>query len=339
MNDYYFDLLVKNAKNQCTDKEKEELDNAINKYSILKEYQIEISKAIELNSKIRKIKKIDCISAYKNINRKIQHKKQKRITNNFMKYAAILVAPLLISTLWLGYLQFKPVESTTQYTTITASPGTIIKHQLPDNSTVWLNSGSQLTYPMQFQSSKREVTLEGEAYFDVSSNPNYPFYVNTKKDLQVYVYGTQFNVCAYSNENYIETTLVEGKVNVRWPSTNAEIQLKPNESLIYELDNTKIIKSLADVNEKTAWKEGKLIFRNTPLNEIFKRLSRHYNVNIEFNNYAQKEYKYRATFRNENISQILDYLSKSATLTWKIQEPLQQSDDTLTKKKIVVNLY
>ena len=75
------------------------------------------------------------------------------------------------------------------------------------------------------------------------------------------------------------------------------------------------------------------------LEEIFKRLSRHFNVEIQLNNKKHKEYRYRATFRKETLSQILDYLSKSATMKWKIEDSVQQTDDTLTKTKYIVDLY
>ena len=83
----------------------------------------------------------------------------------------------------------------------------------------------------------------------------------------------------------------------------------------------------------------KLIFRNASLEEVLKRLERHFNVEIQFNNRSGKEYKYRATFRTETLSQILDYLARSADLKWKIEEPQQQADDTLSKTKIRVDLY
>lgn len=98
-------------------------------------------------------------------------------------------------------------------------------------------------------------------------------------------------------------------------------------------------KNKVDVYGKIAWKDGKLIFRNASLEEILKRLERHFNVEIQFNNRSGKEYKYRATFRTETLSQILDYLARSADLKWKIEEPQQQADDTLSKTKIRVDLY
>lgn len=108
---------------------------------------------------------------------------------------------------------------------------------------------------------------------------------------------------------------------------------------MYDKHTSRAEKEKVDVYGKVAWKEGKMIFRNASLEEILKRLERHFNVDIEFHNNSGKTYNYRATFRRETLTQILDYLAKSANLKWEIQTPEQQEDDTFTKTKIVVNLY
>lgn len=153
------------------------------------------------------------------------------------------------------------------------------------------------------------------------------------------MYGTKFNVNAYEDDNSIETVLEKGKVNVISPDGKTTVQLAPGERLLYNKVDQKLLKGKVDVYEKVAWKDGKLIFRNAELGEIFKRLARHFNVDIQFNNISGKEYKYRATFRNETLPQILDYLAKSAALKWRTEEAVQQADDTFTKKKIIVDLY
>ena len=153
------------------------------------------------------------------------------------------------------------------------------------------------------------------------------------------MYGTKFNVNAYEDDNSIETVLEKGKVNVISPDGKTTVQLAPGERLLYNKADQKLLKGKVDVYEKVAWKDGKLIFRNAELDEIFKRLARHFNVDIQFNNISGKEYKYRATFRNETLPQILDYLAKSAALKWRTEEAVQQADDTFTKKKIIVDLY
>jgi ferric-dicitrate binding protein FerR (iron transport regulator) len=259
--------------------------------------------------------------------------------NQLMRYAAILTLPFLATSLVFGCLYFHEPESNETYAKVTAAPGTIIRYELPDRSVVWLNSGSTLQYPTAFGKDKRNVELTGEAYFEVQADCEHPFYVNTTAGLSIYVYGTKFNVSAYEDENYIETVLETGKVNVITPHQET-IVLSPGEHLLYNKQHQKsAAPDKVDVYEKVSWKEGMLIFRNATLEEIFKRLSRHFNVDIRFNNRYGKEYKYRATFRQETLSQILGYLAQSAELTWKVEEAVQQADDTFAKTKIIVDLY
>lgn len=298
---------------------------------------IRIAKA--LGDDIKEIESIDVLGAYNRTISKIKTTRKVRLYNQLMRYAALLALPLLISSLCFGYLYFHEPEVEVRYAEVTAATGSVIRYELPDHSVVWLNAGSTLRYPTVFDKENRNVELKGEAYFDVKANKDCPFFVNTPAGLSVYVYGTQFNVNAYEDDSYIETVLECGRVNVMAPDRKTIVNLKPGERIFYDKKMHQLIKSEVDVYEKTAWKDGKLIFRNTSLDEVLKRLARHFNVDIQFNNHSGKEYNYWATFRSETLPQILDYLGKSAALKWRVEEAVQQSDDTFTKKKIIVDLY
>lgn len=295
-------------------------------------------KAQALGDDIQEMESIDVLGAYRRTQARIKTNRKKSLYNQLMHYAAFLTIPLLLSSLILGYLYFVEIKTKERYAEIKSTMGSVIRYELPDHSVVWLNSGSTLRYPIVFNKDKRDVELKGEAYFEVTADSERPFYVSTLSGLRVYVYGTKFNVAAYEDDNYIETVLEKGKVNVITPNQET-IVLAPGEQLLYDKQSRESIKNSVDVYGKTAWKDGKMIFRNASLDDIFTRLERHFNVDIQFNNPKGKEYKYRATFRTETLSQILDYLAKSAALKWKIQEPEQQTDDTLTKTKIIVDLY
>ncbi|WP_291591912.1 FecR family protein [Bacteroides sp.] len=297
-----------------------------------------LRKAQALGDDIKEMESIDVMGAYRQTQAKIKTNKRKSMYNQLMRYAAFLTIPLLLTSLFFGYLYFGGTDEEEQYAEVTAATGSVIRYELPDHSVVWLNAGSTLRYPTVFRNDNRNVELKGEAYFEVQADKERPFYVNTLNGLKVYVYGTKFNVAAYDDDSYIETVLEKGKVNVITPNQET-IVLAPGEQLLYDKQSQKSKKNTVDVYGKVAWKDGKLIFRNASLEEIFKRLERHFNVDIQFDNKAGKEYKYRATFRNETLSQILDYLAKSATLKWKIQESEQQTDGTLSKTKIIVDLY
>lgn len=298
-----------------------------------------LRKAHALGNDIKEMESIDVARAYQRTQKLLKANRRKQMYNQMMRYAAFLAVPLLLTSLVLGYLYFQKPEPAEKYAEVTAATGSVIRYELPDHSVVWLNSGSTLRYPTVFRSDNRNVELNGEAYFEVEADNERPFYVNTRQGLTVYVYGTRFNVTAYEDDSNIETVLEKGKVNVISPDRKTIMQLAPGEQLLYNKQSQKLIKNKVDIYEKVAWKDGKLIFRNASLDDIFKRLSRHFNVDIQFNNKSGKEYKYRATFRNETLPQILDYLARSAALKWKTEEAVQQADDTFTKKKIIVDLY
>lgn len=298
-----------------------------------------LRKAHALGNDIKEMESIDVTRAYQRTQKILKANRKKQMYSQLMRYAAFLAVPLLLTSLVLGYLYFQKPELAEKYAEVTAATGSVIRYELPDHSVVWLNSGSTLRYPTVFRSDNRNVELNGEAYFEVEADNQRPFYVNTRHGLTVYVYGTRFNVTAYEDDSNIETVLEKGKVNVISPDRKTIMQLAPGEQLLYNKQSQKLIKNKVDIYEKVAWKDGKLIFRNASLDDIFKRLSRHFNVDIQFNNKSGKEYKYRATFRNETLPQILDYLAKSAALKWNTEEAVQQADDTFTKKKIIVDLY
>ena len=274
-----------------------------------KELEASFRKAKALGDDIREMESIDALAAYRQSQMKIRGLKRMRLHNQLIHCAAFLAIPLLLASLILGYLYFAESEEEIRYAEVISTMGTVVRYELPDHSVVWLNSGSKLRYPTVF-----------------------------KNGLSVYVYGTQFNVTAYEDDNYIETVLEKGKVNVVTPGQET-ITLIPGEQLVYDKQTRQVQKNKVDVYGKVAWKDGKLIFRNASLEEIIKRLERHFNVDIEFNNHLGKEYSYRATFRTETLTQILDYLAKSANLKWKILTPEQREDDTFTKTKIIVDLY
>ena len=293
-----------------------------------------------LGDDIKEMEAIDSAIAYEKTCKKINANRSKQLCNRMMRYAAFLTLPLFVSSLVLGYLYFlNESEPGERYAEVTAASGSVIRYELPDRSVVWLNAGSTLRYPTVFHNDNRKVDLKGEAYFEVKADRKRPFYVNTPSGLSVFVYGTKFNVSAYEDDNSVETVLEEGKVNVIMPDKKNIIRLKIGEQMVYDKVRNEVFKNSVDVYEKTAWKDGKLIFRNASLKEILRRLERHFNVDIDFNNHSGKEYKYRATFRYESLSQILDYLAKSTTLKWQSEEPIRQFDESYSKQKITVDLY
>ena len=146
---------------------------------------------------------------------------------------------------------------------------------LADGSKIWLNSGSTLTFPGQFDDTKREIELiSGELYVEVAPDKNKPFYVHTS-DYDVKVYGTKLNVSSYS-KSPSSVVLVEGSVGLK-PSTRKELILSPNERTVL-LEDGSIRTQKVDVSLFVSWKDGYITYDNTPINEVLRQIGRYYNL-------------------------------------------------------------
>ena len=219
------------------------------------------------------------------------------------RYAGVAAALLLMVTgVWLFYRH--PANPAAQYTDLYANLGKVRKITLADGSQVWLNADSRIKFATAFGNS-REVFLEGEAYFEVAKDERHPFLVHTR-NLTTRVLGTRFNVNAYSGSGSIEVTLLEGKVMLSAPSDT--LLLAPHQRAVF-MDNilaiahrdsisnpraagafsgppvkaTPVLTKLAADHDEdaAAWREGNLVFRNTPVEDIIPRLERKFSIRIQ----------------------------------------------------------
>ena len=171
------------------------------------------------------------------------------------------------------------------YNTLVVPYGKRSRVKLPDNTIVWLNSGSTLIYPARFDSDKREVFLEGEAVFDVSHQKNSSFYVMTK-NLDIRVLGTFFNLSAYSDDKTVSAVLESGSVELLFKGTflgmQSKEQMAPGSMAVYDPSAKTIVQTKVNTRMFISWKDGYFICEKSSLESIIKKLSRYYNVQIEF---------------------------------------------------------
>ena len=219
-------------------------------------------------------------------------------------FSAAAAVALLCLSVWTAYLYMQPV--TIQTVSTLAETRTVC---LPDGSTVTLNHYSSLSYPEKFKSDKREVKLNGEAYFEVSKNKKHPFIVQTET-IDVQVLGTHFNVDAYQNNPDVKTTLLTGSVAVSNKSKSVRMILKPNEIAIYNKVEEKLTrKVLENVEDEISWRQGEFIFDDLPLQEIARELSNSFGATIHIADTALQNYRIKARFRNgEDLTTILSVL-------------------------------
>ncbi len=180
---------------------------------------------------------------------------------------------------------------------------------LADGTHIWLNSGSQLSYPPKFDDKSREVYLSGEAFFEVAPDKTKPFYVNTS-EFKIRVLGTKFNVSAYKEDQTIQTVLLEGKVSAGKNSFLAKtVDLSPGERLVYDKKDDEFKKDQVNVNLYASWINGYLIFENEPTTTVFKKLERYYDQRIIANEKLDKITFSGKLDLKENIRDVLENIS------------------------------
>ena len=251
----------------------------------------------------------------------------------FQRVAAILIIPVLIFAA-AQYNQNSKRKSTVAYQEILSPLGMKSTITLPDGSVVWLNSGSKLKYPVEFNTDIREVQLYGEAFFKVQSDKKHPFIVSTK-NLQVIATGTAFNIESYCNDSISAVTLLEGKLDVKVGGVTMQ-HIDPNQRFLYNYSTRKYAVSRTDANRWCAWKDGILAFRNEPLEDVFKRIGRTYNVDLIVKDKTVARQLYRATFEGESLDEILRLLKMSAPIRYKRYEREPNADNEFNKERIEV---
>lgn len=331
--------LIRYCRGLCSNDEASWVRSELQKSSGLQSKFDNLKKVIQLEEDIDEYKSYDVASAYQQTRNIIIGNYDKLRIGRYSRWnVAAMLLPFFLLTVVLAYLYISEVNKPVLMAEISTAPGIIGRYELPDKSVVWLNAGSKLRFPTTFDKKEREVELWGEGFFEVQSDKDRPFYVKTEDGSKVYAYGTRFNVNSYCDNDFIETVLEEGKVNIIDPTGETSAVLKPGQSAYYCKIGEKMTVASATLYEKLAWKEGKMVFRAATLEDIFKKLSRHYNVDIDLIRETDKVYKYRATFKDETVFQILDYLKKSAPLDWSFKESEQKVDSTFSKRSIRVIL-
>ncbi|WP_321372408.1 FecR domain-containing protein [uncultured Draconibacterium sp.] len=209
-------------------------------------------------------------------------------------------------------------ERKLKYNTIEIPRGGEYQLTLSDGTHVWLNSETTIKYPVVFAKNQREVFISGEAFFDVAHNEEVPFIVATDK-MKVNVLGTAFNIRAFSNEESAATTLVRGKVNVTSTKTAQTFLLKPNEQFVTKEEKSMVRK--VDVDHYTAWIDGRILFQNNTLDEIFSDIARWYNINVEYQNETLKDLRFSVDVkRYDEITRITEIIELTKKVKFKLND-------------------
>lgn len=185
--------------------------------------------------------------------------------------------------------------------------GTKVTTRLPDGSVVTLNSGSAITFPDRFEGNAREVSLSGEAFFEVEHNPMKPFFVNIKGD-QVKVLGTSFNIRSYQDENTINVAVATGRVSYTM-AAGQEVVLAPDEMASYNISDGRLTMGTVDKLQSFGWKDKIIYFKGITFEDLTRELERWYGVKIIANDNFGARGTYSGKFDNPSLAEILHSLS------------------------------
>ncbi|MBN1819712.1 MAG: DUF4974 domain-containing protein [Prolixibacteraceae bacterium] len=260
----------------------------------------------------------------------------RRLWYNYSRIAAVLLIAAIVTIIIL-YKNDKNsaiLRNEIAYSEIHTPLGSRSKFHLPDGTTGWLNTGSVLKYQIPFKNN-RHVLLNGEAFFDVVHDEKSPFTVEFS-GMNVHVLGTSFNVMAFEDDAVSEVILVKGKVEITDKAGKFSTKLDFDQKFSLDKNQRSAQIENIDAQNYVAWKEGKLIFRNEPLPEVAKRLGRWYNVEFVIKDKELNDIRYRATFVDEQLSEILRLLSLSAPISYKIEDRIMNNDNEFLKKKVIL---
>lgn len=280
--------------------------------------------------------RVDVKRALASTHRRMKQGKADRyrvLFRGMQRAAAILFIPLVIS--WC-ILYFNGAGDVAQMIEVRTNPGMTTSVDLPDGTKVILNSSSSLRYPSHFSDKSREVELVGEAFFSVAKDGK-QFVVDALNHSKIVVYGTEFNIEAYPESGTVQTTLVSGKVSFSYfndRGNREHLMMNPGQKAIYDIEQERVLVKSANVDVETCWKDGRLVFKNTPFEEVLKNLSKRYNVEFVLKNPDLKQNSFTATFAKQRLERILENFRISSNIQFKFVE-----DNDINAERQVIEVY
>ena len=195
---------------------------------------------------------------------------------------------------------------------------------LPDGTRVRLNSDSHIKCPAYFTGKTREIEFAGEGYFDVVKDRQKPMVIKVGNGYSVVVKGTTFNLSSYKGEGRISALLLQGEISIRQESNrlfNREVKVMPNEMVTIQREKKKTtVSAVLESFPTVAWKDGWLIFEETPMNEVIRKLERWYGVRIVVSNGGINAKKFTGKFKDESLTQILDVMEMVQMCSYSIKD-------------------
>jgi ferric-dicitrate binding protein FerR (iron transport regulator) len=264
-------------------------------------------------------------SVYKQI-QEYQHEPRNHSTFSFYKVLKVyqkVAAILLIPVIGFGILYWanQQAQSPDQFSETIAPRGQKSQIVLSDGTRVWLNSDTKIKYPGNFNQKQRNVYLDGEAFFEVASNARKPFVVHTS-GIKVKVLGTKFNLKAYSDEDQIEASLFEGKINLEGNGSAEnqiiEKEVLPGQSFVYSRTEHELEANRFPEEEINGWKKNQLIFKDDTFGNLVRKVERWYDVKVVYD--EKQFYDRRLTFElyeGEQLERLMEVIGLALSVDYK----------------------
>lgn len=251
------------------------------------------------------------------------------------RFAAIMFLPMAVTIFVLLKQSDAAPETYVQMLEVQTPPGAIISFKLPDSTLVFLNGGSTLKYPSAFTDGSREVSLVGEAYFNVTKDTVRRFIVSTLHHSKVEVLGTRFNLEAFDDMDEVIATLMEGKVEFVYRQADDEHKaiMKPGQKIVYNKKNEQVEIRNTSGEPELAWKNKKVFFDRTLLEDALHMLAKRYNVEFVVKTSKYDRYTFTGAFTDQYVDEILENFRISSQIRWRNVKPANEKQG---KRKIEI---
>lgn len=243
-----------------------------------------------------------------------------RVISPFVYWLSGVAATVLI-VIAIALVNKKNTSGPVEQVTVSNLTGSMYKVLLSDSSIVWLSPDSKLQYPKVFNGDYRKVSMDGEAFFEVTKDAKHPFIINSG-DVITKVIGTSFRIRAYQNSRSTEVSVVTGKVSVSIPKKdNSEVMLLPSYKVTYLKDRHLLKKNIEEKSSSMQiWEKTTMSFENAPVSEVMLALNRKFGVEMTSEDRVIKSYVLNADFTDQSLPAILEILEKTLDISYKISD-------------------
>lgn len=254
--------------------------------------------------------------------------RRKRRSSWIFRGMAAAIVLLLVANMVLLF-NTKPQVNADKAIVLTSQQGKFVKYTLPDSTIVTLNHNSSLEFPLAFNGDERRVKLNGEGYFDVAKDPQKPFIVETGKEINIRVLGTEFNLQSFSSDDVVQVSLISGSVEVsREGVEEFKYVMHPSERFTCNVTDWEMKVETMQGVTGTEWMSNKLIFSDTTLKEVARQISNHFGVTVTIDDAALNSIRFSGSFDNRELGTVLSYMEQTCGIKTMITP-----DGIILKKK------